>query len=137
VSLISSAGSEEESAFLDASETGDDVFFLTASRLAAGDVDGALDLYDAHVCSAGSPCFAPAAPPVTPCEGESCQPAGTAPIEATPGTSTFVGPANSKPKCAKGKVRKHGKCVAKKSKKQKHHKRSKKRHAKVNRGGAK
>ena len=39
VSLISSGTSSEESVFLDASETGDDVFFLTAARLTAQDVD--------------------------------------------------------------------------------------------------
>ena len=36
VSLISSGTSSEESAFLDASENGDDVFFLTTARLVSG-----------------------------------------------------------------------------------------------------
>ena len=58
VGLISSGTSGEESAFLDASESGNDVFFLTASRLVPQDLDSALDVYDAHVCSASSPCLA-------------------------------------------------------------------------------
>lgn len=46
---------EHESAFLDASESGEDVFFLTAARLPAengtsSDVDGNFDVYDARVC---------------------------------------------------------------------------------------
>lgn len=57
VGLLSGGSSSEESAFLDASATGEDVFFLTGARLDPGrDVDGALDVYDAHVCSVGVPC---------------------------------------------------------------------------------
>jgi hypothetical protein len=56
VSLISSGTSSQESAFLDASESGGDVFFLTAAALAGQDVDNQLDVYDAHECS-GSPCI--------------------------------------------------------------------------------
>jgi hypothetical protein len=65
VSLISAGASapgvaEHESAFLDASASGNDVFFLTAEQLASQDTDGNFDVYDAHVCEAASPC--PAAP---------------------------------------------------------------------------
>ena len=56
VGLVSSGTSGEESAFLDASESGDDVFFLTTSPLVSTDVDTSLDVYDAHVCSAVVPC---------------------------------------------------------------------------------
>ena len=73
VGLISSGTSAEESAFLDASENGDDVFFLTASRLVPQDVDTALDVYDAHVCSAASPCPPPSAAVTPACEGDACQ----------------------------------------------------------------
>jgi hypothetical protein len=59
VGLISSGSSSEESAFLDASGSGDDVFFLTAAKLAAPDRDSALDVYDAHVCTSASPCLSP------------------------------------------------------------------------------
>ena len=49
--LISSGTSDRESAFLDASQNGDDVFFLTAAQLVAPDTDQSIDIYDAHVCS--------------------------------------------------------------------------------------
>ncbi len=76
VNMVSSGTSNEESAFLDASESGGDVFFLTKARLVPQDFDNALDVYDAHECTASSPCVAPspAAPP--PCDNaDSCKPA--------------------------------------------------------------
>jgi DNA-binding beta-propeller fold protein YncE len=98
VSLISSGTSKEESTFLDASEDGDDVFFLTASRLSPLDVDTAFDVYDAHVCSAESPC-APPPPPTPPaCEGDACQNPVAPPDDATPGSLTFHGPGNLAPR---------------------------------------
>ena len=57
IGLISSGTSNRESAFLDASENGDDVFFLTAAQLVPADDDQAFDIYDAHVCSESSPCL--------------------------------------------------------------------------------
>jgi hypothetical protein len=73
VSLVSSGTSSQESAFYDASENGDDAFFLTASRLSAADYDTSVDVYDAHVCSTAAPCVAvPVSPP--PCtSGDSCK----------------------------------------------------------------
>ena len=59
--LVSSGTSSEESALLDASVSGDDVFFLTAERLVPEDTDASLDVYDAHVCTTGAPCPAPTA----------------------------------------------------------------------------
>jgi hypothetical protein len=56
LSLISSGSAPHESAFLDASESGDDVFFLTGAGLAGEDRDTSYDIYDAHACSGGSPC---------------------------------------------------------------------------------
>ena len=61
MNLVSSGTSSEESAFLDASEDGSDVFFLTAAQRSSQDVDTALDVYDAHECSASSPCVPPPA----------------------------------------------------------------------------
>jgi hypothetical protein len=61
VRLISGATGTEESTFLDASESGDDVFFLTSEALAAGDSDTSYDVYDAHVCSTAAPCAQPVA----------------------------------------------------------------------------
>jgi hypothetical protein len=83
VGLMSSGASGEESAFLDASESGSDVFFLTASRLASQDVDGGLDVYDARVCSASSPCLASPSAPTAPCSsGDSCRGAASSQSEA-------------------------------------------------------
>jgi hypothetical protein len=93
VSLISSGSSAEESAFLDASGSGADVFFLTASRLLGTDSDNALDVYDAHVCTAAAPCPTPTRPAAPPCEGEACQLATPAPQAAVPATAT-PGPGN-------------------------------------------
>ena len=50
VSLISGGSSIHESAFLDASANGNDVFFLTAATLGAQDNDTSYDVYDASVC---------------------------------------------------------------------------------------
>lgn len=94
--LISSGTSGEESVFLDASESGNDVFFLTSSRLTSDDVDTAMDVYDAHVCTATTPCTqAPVTPP--PCmSGESCKPAPTPQpvIFGPPPSATFMGAGN-------------------------------------------
>lgn len=77
VALISSGASESESAFLDASATGKDVFFLTAQPLSSQDKDSNFDVYDAHVCEpTSSPCVSPASKTTTKCEeegGEACQ----------------------------------------------------------------
>lgn len=99
VALISSGTSSEESVFLDASANGDDVFFLTASRLTAQDVDTAYDVYDAHVCSEVAPCpTAPASPP--PCDtADSCKPAPSPQpgIFGPSGSATFSGAGNLLP----------------------------------------
>jgi hypothetical protein len=97
VGLISSGASGAESAFLDASETGDDVFFLTTSQLVGKDYDNAYDVYDAHVCSTGSPC--PAGTPVVPppcTTADSCKAAPTPQpaIFGAPSSSTFNGAGN-------------------------------------------
>ena len=77
VGLVSSGLSSQESAFFDASESGDDVFFITEAKLAADATLGhSYAVYDAHVCgSEGVPCMSePASPP--PCSsGDSCKPA--------------------------------------------------------------
>lgn len=96
VSLISSGTSRSESAFLDASENGNDVFFLTASRLSPADYDTSLDVYDAHACSAAAPCVAaPVLPP--PCDsGDSCKaaPSQQPEVFGAPASATFSGAGN-------------------------------------------
>jgi hypothetical protein len=95
VSLISSGESSEESGFLDASESGGDVFFLTASKLVRRDFDNQLDVYDARECgSDGSRCIAaePASPP--PCgTSDSCKaaPSPQPAIFGSPASATFNG----------------------------------------------
>jgi hypothetical protein len=100
VGLISSGASGEESAFLDASASGDDVFFLTAARLAPSDRDTAVDVYDAHVCSEASPCLTPSTGPPPACAtADSCRaaPALPAGLFQTPSSATFTGAGNLGP----------------------------------------
>ncbi len=100
VSLISSGASSEESGFLEASETGRDVFFLTTSQLAPQDADTAYDVYDAHECTDQAPCFpAPAVQP-PPCTTESSCKAAPSPqptIFGDPASATFSGAGNVVP----------------------------------------
>jgi hypothetical protein len=78
VSLISSGTSDRESAFLDASASGNDVFFLTPQSLVTTDVDDAADAYDARVCTGTSPCIAPPPAPAPPCSSEAtCRSGGS------------------------------------------------------------
>jgi DNA-binding beta-propeller fold protein YncE len=75
IGLISSAGAEHETAFLDASANGNDVFFLSASPLVQADKDQSFDVYDAHVCEAAAPCLPPPAAAEVPCaETRTCRP---------------------------------------------------------------
>jgi DNA-binding beta-propeller fold protein YncE len=100
VSLISSGGSAQESAFMDASESGDDVFFLTAAKLSALDTDAALDIYDAHACTGSSPCISSASEGVPPCSTEASCKASPTPqpqIFGAPASATFSGPGNAPP----------------------------------------
>jgi hypothetical protein len=97
VGLISSGSSKGESAFLDASATGGDVFFLTSGKLLSEDRDTILDIYDAHECTSGSRCFAvaPVLPP--PCDtGDSCKasPTPQPTIFGSPSSATFSGAGN-------------------------------------------
>jgi NHL repeat-containing protein len=135
VSLISSGQATGESAFLDASETGGDVFFLTTAKLAPQDVEGGLSIFDARECSSQTPCYPAAAAVPPPCDtGDACKPAPTPQpaIYGSPSSATFSGAGDITPpaptpkqvtkktvNCGKGSVRnKKGKCV-KKSKKKK------------------
>lgn len=94
VSLISSGTSREESAFIDASENGNDVFFVTHARLSPLDYDSALDVYDAHVCTSESPCPSPPPPPQPACEGDACQSPTVSPEALTPASLSFAGAGN-------------------------------------------
>ena len=130
VDLISSGRSGLESVFLDASENGNDAFFLTAAQLSYRDTDSTYDVYDARVGGGETE-------PVKPieCLGDACQGFVEAPNDPTPDSLTFQGPGNlltpvvspasthSTPKkatkCAKGKKLVKGKCVKSKAKRKK------------------
>jgi hypothetical protein len=114
LSLISSGQSPQDSEFVDADPSGRNVFFATGQSLLSQD-PGLIDIYVARE-GGGFP------PPLTPpaaCEGEACQSPPEAPNDPTPASSAFAGAGNvgqTKPRrhrCAKGKVRKKGRCVAK------------------------
>lgn len=97
VGLISSGSSPTESAFLDASENGGDVFFMTAAKLWPTDIDSAIDIYDAHECTGSSPCVGPPSSHVAACEGESCQAPVQPLADLTPASFTFSGLGNLLP----------------------------------------
>jgi hypothetical protein len=123
VSLVSSGTADGESVFLDASASGNDVFFFSPAKLSVLDRDRELDVYDARVGGTAA-----VLPPVTECAGDACQAPPTPPIDATPGSASFHGPGNVQSKrCPKGKRRitRKGKvhCVSKKRPK---HRRSQK-----------
>jgi hypothetical protein len=131
IDLVSSGASPVESAFVDASETGGDAFFMTQARLTTQDYDSAYDMYDAHECTSAAPCFStPAQPPE--CETEaSCRAAPTPQpaLYGAPSSATFSGAGNvsppvvpagkpkvkvkvkPKPKCGKHKAK--GSCAKK------------------------
>jgi hypothetical protein len=122
VSLLSSGTAEEEASFLDASESGDDVFFLTPARLSVLDEDSELDVYDARVN--GVPATLPV---INECLGEACQPAPNPPNDPTPASAAFRGAGNvPSERCpaSKRKVIRAGssRCVAKKHKRKRSHK---------------
>ena len=115
VYLLSGGTSIGQSSFLDASESGGDVFIVTRANLDGSDEDGAFDAYDVRLGAQQQP-MAPL------CTGTGCQGIPSAPpIFATPSSVTFEGvgnfaaPAKSKPK-KKAKPKKKSKHKKKKSK---------------------
>jgi hypothetical protein len=141
--LISSGRSETDSAFLDATPSGADAFFITRSKLLPLDKNEQLDLYDVrapHVPGETVGFPEEVKPPI--CEDDACRgPASEAPSSPGAASATFVGPGEHSGKliCPKGYAAKHGKCVAKHKphKKQKHkrgHKGKKNRRADHDRG---
>jgi hypothetical protein len=107
VGLVSSGTSAEESAFLDASGKGggghesEDVFFLSPGRLVGADIDDALDVYDAHICSSAMPCLSSPSQSASPAcaEADTCR-GGAEPqpgIFAAPPTATSPSTGNVSP----------------------------------------
>jgi hypothetical protein len=121
--LLSDGTSTDLSRFLDAGESGDDVFIETRAQLVPQDHSETYEVYDARV-GATQPLVPPA------CTGSGCQGVPAAPpIFATPSSETAAGIGNFPPptppkkttkktvKCAKNKKANHGKCVTVKPKK--------------------
>ncbi len=110
------------------SPSGRDVFFTAWDQLTSDAPDAFNRLYDARI--GGGFEFPPVPPP---CPLEVCQgtPKG-APERASLGSGTFAGAGNvrgeSRPRCRKGKVRRKGRCVAKR-KRAKHRKRQRSTHS--------
>jgi hypothetical protein len=124
LALISSGESPEDSAFVDASTDGKDVFFTTGASLLPQD-PGLIDIYDAR--QEGG--FAPQPGQPAGCEGEACQGPLSPPNDPTPASATFQGAGNAREvpsSCRKGK----GKGAAKKRCLAKKHKHPKRAHAK-------
>jgi hypothetical protein len=95
--LISEGTGDKDSLFTDASASGDDVFFISASQLVSQDTDDAYDMYDAHACTTAAPCF-PVSPVSSPActSADACRPGPTPqpPIFGAPASATFTGPGN-------------------------------------------
>jgi hypothetical protein len=122
LALISAGSSPKDSHLIDASATGNDVFFDTRSQLVPADKDDFLDIYDARVGGGFEE------PGSAPCAGEAC----AGPIPPSP---PFPSPSSSlpreaeakpRPHCRRGYVRRHGKCV-RKHRKHRHHRAAKQR----------
>jgi hypothetical protein len=108
VSLISSGTGTGNSEFVDASTSGDDVFFTTAQHLVAADTDPAVDMYDAHVCSAGT-CMPASSVASPPCDStDSCRAAEAVQpgVFGAPASQAFSGAGNLSPTVAAPVVKK-------------------------------
>jgi hypothetical protein len=114
-----SGGVEGDALFMDASVSGNDVFFVSRQKLIPEDGGEDSTLYDARVDGA-----LPVSPPE--CTGTGCQgPPSAPPIFATPASVTFEGVGNFAPAaslgkstlksktCPKGYAKRKGKCVKK------------------------
>ncbi len=77
LSLISNGKDPEGASFVDASESGEDVYFLTFESLVPSD-PGSADIYDARVGGG----FPVPTPPI-PCEGDACVPLPVGPEDPT------------------------------------------------------
>ncbi len=100
VGLISSGESAQESAFLDANESGSEVFFLSTAKLTSLDTEGGLSVFDAHECTAASPCLTAPGEALSACSEEASCKAAAVPqpeIYGLPSSATFSGAGNSAP----------------------------------------
>lgn len=122
-SLLSDGRSAAGSYVGDISDDGVNVSFTTRTALVGADHDSEeFDVYDARV---GGGFFE--TPAAAPCEGEACRGGAPGPPPpVAPTTPNFIGPPDPHP-CAKGKIRRNGRCV-KQRKARKHQKKHAKKH---------
>jgi hypothetical protein len=118
--LISTGKSAYPSFFIDASESGDDVFFMSRDSFVGQDSDQITDIYDARVDGGLA---SQNAKPTPPCEIEGCLPDATAPPQV-PAPPNISGPPDPKPKRCKGKKCHKSKHGHKKHRHKKHRKAS-------------
>lgn len=105
VYLISAGNSDDVSAFADASDTGDDVFFTTRSQLVPEDRDANSDMYDARVGGG----FQPPAPSPAPCSGEACRgPLSAAPLPVEIATAGSTGAEEEPPTSSRARRKSSG-----------------------------
>ncbi|HEY1689917.1 MAG TPA: hypothetical protein VGF95_13775 [Solirubrobacteraceae bacterium] len=115
VALLSSGTSVHESAVLDSSASGEDIFVYTAASLSPLDEDSDYDIYDARVNGTPAQRTLQAE-----CLGEACQPAVSAPVFGAPSSAVFSGAGNlleagKSSRCVQGKAG----CAAEKQPKKK------------------
>ena len=109
VALISSGTSGEESAFMEASQTGSDVFFITSAHLVPGSVENGTSLYDAHECTTSSPCASETEAPPSCTTAEGCraapepQPSIYGPPHRPPSKAPETPPPNRNPRAGPGR----------------------------------
>ena len=120
--LVSTGISDFDSGLLSATADGVNVYFFTRATLAPQDTNGNLiKIYDARK-NGGFLSFGP--PPLCAasdeCHGPGTQAAPQPQIGTFKGEGGNVKSGKKKKPCAKGKVRKHGKCVKKPKKKKQH-----------------
>jgi len=96
IELISTGESPFDSAFAEATPSGDDLFFYTASSLLPQDY-GLRDIYDARV---GGGLTLPPEPPD--CFGDACQSVPPAPNDPTPASAAFRGAGDPVPRVSCG-----------------------------------
>jgi NHL repeat len=100
IGLISSGTATSEAVFIDASESGSDVFFVSGAKLSPQDKEGTLAVYDAHECIGDELCEPQQATPSSPsCQStESCRPFSySPPASGTPTNGNAFGEGNVVP----------------------------------------
>jgi hypothetical protein len=101
VDLLSSGRSPRKAEFVDASPSGEDVFFATEQSLVGQDTDELVDIYDARA-NGGFPAPEPVGPE---CEAEACQHPAPAPQFQTPSSSQYEGNEDLPEKSKRGRCR--------------------------------